>query len=86
MLLLLVMAWTSLQLVTTVGGERCGSNNLGFRCQDDGVCWDEVENYSYASLVILLTRVSQEFVCDGYEQCGDGSDEGSEEVEVLDRP
>ena len=43
MLLLLVMAWTSLELVTTVEGERCGSNNLGFRCQDDGVCWDEVD-------------------------------------------
>jgi len=61
MLLLLVMAWTSLELVTTVEGERCGSNNLGFRCQDDGVCWDE------------------EFVCDGYDQCGDRSDEGKEE-------
>ena len=28
--------------------------------------------------------LSQEFVCDGYKQCADGSDEGSEEVEVSD--
>merc|ERR1712212_58987 len=40
-----------------LGGEGCGGNNLGFRCLDDGVCWEE------------------EFVCDGYEQCGDGTKE-----------
>ena len=39
MLLLIVIAITSLELVA-VEGERCGINNLGFRCQDDGVCWD----------------------------------------------
>ena len=46
----------------TVKGERCGKDNLGFRCQDDGVCWWD-----------------DRFVCDGYEQCEDGSDEGAEE-------
>ena len=61
MLLIIALAIASLEIVT-VEGERCGSNNLGFRCQDNGVCWDE------------------EFVCDGYEQCEDGSDEGTEEV------
>ena len=62
MMLIIALAIASLEIVT-VEGERCGSNNLGFRCQDDGVCWDE------------------EFVCDGYEQCEDGSDEGTEEVQ-----
>ena len=44
-----------------------------------------MENYCYAFVVILIT-FSQEFVCDGYEQCGDGSDEGNEEVNVSDHP
>merc|ERR1712192_63024 len=46
-----------------LGGERCGGFNLGFRCLDDGICWEK------------------EFVCDGYEQCFDRSDEGSDEGE-----
>ena len=56
MLLLLVIAITSLGLVA-VEGERCGSNNLGFRCQDDGVCWDEVENYFHEFLVTSFSGV-----------------------------
>ena len=58
MLIFLTISLTLLVKVP-VEGERCGTNNLGFRCQGDGECWEE------------------EFVCDGYEQCADGSDEGT---------
>ena len=60
MLIFLAISLTLLVKVP-VEGERCGTNNFGFRCQGDGECWDE------------------EFVCDGYEQCKDGSDEGTAE-------
>ena len=60
MLIFLAISLTLLVKVP-VEGERCGTNNLGFRCQDNGECWEE------------------EFVCDGYEQCADGSDEGTAE-------
>ena len=58
MLIFLAISLTLLVKVPVEGG-RCGTNNLGFRCQVDGECWEE------------------EFVCDGYEQCADGSDEGT---------
>ena len=31
--------------------ERCGGYNLGFRCLDDGVCWEGVENYFHGFLM-----------------------------------
>ena len=57
MLIFLAISLTLMGKVP-VEGERCGTNNLGFRWQGDGERWEE------------------EFVCDGYEQCEDGSDEG----------
>jgi pimeloyl-ACP methyl ester carboxylesterase len=53
--------------------ERC------FQCQDDpglSGCWDKV-THNHISSPRANNLLSQVFICDGFEQCGDGSDEGA---------
>ena len=41
MILLIVV--TSLNLVVRAQAVRCGSDGLGFRCEDNGDCWEKVD-------------------------------------------
>ena len=41
-IMLLVIVITSLNLAVRAQGERCGSDGLGFRCEDNGECWEKV--------------------------------------------
>ena len=81
MLLLIVI--TSLNLAVRAQGERCGSDGLGFRCEDNGDCWEKVMLVNICKSWWAYCFDFQEFVCDGYEQCEDRSDEGKEEVETA---
>ena len=40
--MLLLVVITSLNLVVRAQGERCESDGLGFRCEDNGDCWEKV--------------------------------------------
>ena len=41
-IMLLLVVITSLNLVVRAQGERCESDGLGFRCEDNGDCWEKV--------------------------------------------
>ena len=41
-IMLLLIVITSLNLVVRAQAERCGSDGLGFRCEDNGECWEKV--------------------------------------------
>ena len=45
-----------------LGGERCGGYNLGFRCLDDGVCWEEVKNYLHGFWMTAFSGVCLRWV------------------------
>ena len=41
-IMLMLIAITSLNLAVRAQAERCGSDGLGFRCEDNGDCWEKV--------------------------------------------
>ena len=41
-IMLLLVVITSLNLVVRAQAVRCGSDGLGFRCEDNGDCWEKV--------------------------------------------
>ena len=44
-IMILLIVITSLNLVVKAQAVRCGSDGLGFRCEDNGDCWEKVDMF-----------------------------------------